>query len=288
VTGGTDGIGKEIAAGLATAGCRVLIVGRDPEKGRRAEGPAVEFLRADLSLGREADRLASDVADRVPALSFLVHSAGIVRGRRHVSGEGIESNFAVNYLSRFVLSTRLQPLLDRAAEVEGAPSRMLIVSGAARNGVVEFDDVNLSKHFSTIRAVRQFVEANDLLASELAERQSQRHTPIDVMCLKLGVVRTNIRREFPGWMTVVVRLLLDPLLGLDPREVGLAAIRLLLRTGDHGGDGVFYQFIRRMKPIAVPQSVRDPERRRRLWELSERLTAEAMRQRGHGACANSR
>jgi NAD(P)-dependent dehydrogenase (short-subunit alcohol dehydrogenase family) len=37
VTGGTDGIGKEIARGLAVRGARVIIVGSDPEKGRRAE-----------------------------------------------------------------------------------------------------------------------------------------------------------------------------------------------------------------------------------------------------------
>ena len=36
VTGGTDGIGKEVAHGLAIAGHQVIVVGRDREKGERA------------------------------------------------------------------------------------------------------------------------------------------------------------------------------------------------------------------------------------------------------------
>ncbi len=37
VTGGTDGVGKEVARGLARAGHRVILVGRDAEKGALVE-----------------------------------------------------------------------------------------------------------------------------------------------------------------------------------------------------------------------------------------------------------
>ena len=37
VTGGTDGIGKEIARGLVARGARVIIVGSDPQKGKRVQ-----------------------------------------------------------------------------------------------------------------------------------------------------------------------------------------------------------------------------------------------------------
>ena len=33
ITGGTDGIGKEVASGMARAGHRVLLVGRNRQKG---------------------------------------------------------------------------------------------------------------------------------------------------------------------------------------------------------------------------------------------------------------
>src|SRR5579859_1098132 len=115
VTGGTDGVGKEVARGLASAGHRVILVGRDAGKGTRVEremrettgNAEVWFLQADLGLVREAVRLAGEIAGRWPELHYLVHSAGVVRGRRELTAEGVESNFAINYLSRFVLTGRL-------------------------------------------------------------------------------------------------------------------------------------------------------------------------------------
>jgi NAD(P)-dependent dehydrogenase (short-subunit alcohol dehydrogenase family) len=60
VTGGTDGIGKEIARGLAARGARVIIVGSDPRKGKTVQNELreetghddVDFLRVDLSRNR--------------------------------------------------------------------------------------------------------------------------------------------------------------------------------------------------------------------------------------------
>jgi short-subunit dehydrogenase len=61
VTGGTDGIGKEIARGLAREGVDLVIVGRDAQKGERAAqdlrhsagNPSVAFLQADLARMRQ-------------------------------------------------------------------------------------------------------------------------------------------------------------------------------------------------------------------------------------------
>ena len=177
VTGGTDGIGKEISRGLARSGYGVILVGRDAEKGERArrelrnsEGEAdVQFLRADLSLVREANRLADEVSGRWPGLHRLVHCAGVVQGRRELTSEGVESNFAINYLSRFVLSERLLPLLEKAGE-PGPAARIVIVGGAAQNGTIYYDDVNLTKRFGILRVVGQFCQANDLFTIELARR----------------------------------------------------------------------------------------------------------------------
>ena len=70
VTGGTDGIGKQVATGRARKGCQVVILGRNEQKGsraaselRRATGNRnIEFIRADLSLMSEARRLAEQDA----------------------------------------------------------------------------------------------------------------------------------------------------------------------------------------------------------------------------------
>ena len=111
VTGGTDGIGREIAAGLARAGLTVVVVGRDAQKGAQAERELreltrdrqVHFLRADLGCMRDVRCLAHEVAGRWPSLDLLVLNAGIVLGRVVAS-----SAFSVGTgLIRFSASSRL-------------------------------------------------------------------------------------------------------------------------------------------------------------------------------------
>ncbi len=281
VTGGTDGIGKEVARGLARAGHSVALVGRDGEKGtqaaqeiRETTGNAnVQFLHADLGLVREANRLAAEVSDRWSGLHYLVHSAGIVRGRRELTVEGVESNFAVNYLNRFVLTTRLLPLLEAAGR-PGKATRIVIVGGAAQNGTIHFYDVNLTANFVTLRAVLQFCQANDIFNVELARRLTA-DLRVTIACLKIGVVKTNIRQEFPRWMKVLVPLL-DPFLAQTPQEAAGAALRLLLDEDLEGVTGALFLKIKKLKRLTPSAGVRDPEEGTRLWELSERLTAKAL------------
>src|SRR5579872_2636783 len=190
VTGGTDGIGKAIARGLAAQRMQVLIVGSNPRKGQIAErelrestgNDHVYFRRADLSLMREVRRLADEVAAEIPVLHYLVLCAGVVWGRRVMTDEGIESNFAIGYLSRFALTQRLLPVLKN--------SRILVISGSA-NGKIHYPDVNLTTNFATPRVVRQLCEANDVFILEQARRLNGGGT---INILKVGPVRTNISR----------------------------------------------------------------------------------------------
>jgi NAD(P)-dependent dehydrogenase (short-subunit alcohol dehydrogenase family) len=284
VTGGTDGVGKEVARGLARAGHRVVLVGRDADKGARVErelrettsNADVQFLQADLSLVREANRLADEIASRWPALHYLVHSAGVVRGRRELTAEGVESNFAINYLSRFALTMRLLPLLEATGR-PGEVARIVIVSGAAQNGTIHFDDVNLTANFTTLRAVWQFCGANDVFTVELARRQAEDDGDphVTITSLKLGVVKTNIRREFPRWMQWLVPLVFDPLLAQTPQEAAESALRLVLAEDLEGATGVLFSKIKKLKQVMPTARVRNPEEGRRLWELSERLMAKA-------------
>ncbi len=281
VTGGTDGIGKEIARGLAARGARVLIVGRDLVKGSRAErelrhssgNRSVEFLPADLMLMREARRVADEVVGRCSALHYLVHSAGLIRGRHELTDEGIESNFAINYVSRFVVTNQLLCVLQAAGQ-PGRAARILIIGGAARNGRIRFEGVNLTGKFNSIRAVGQFCQANDVFTVELARRLaaecSQRVT---VANLKIGVVRTNIRRrpDFPRIMKVLAPLL-DPFLAMGVETAGAAGLRILLEKEYEDVNGALFLMIKKFQRISPSPSTADPQTGRRLWELSQQIS----------------
>jgi NAD(P)-dependent dehydrogenase (short-subunit alcohol dehydrogenase family) len=283
VTGGTDGIGKEVARGLGRGGAQVLLVGRDEGKGRRAEeelrastaNDGIFFIRADLGLMREVERLAVEIGRRAPALHTLVHSAGIVRRDHALTKEGIESNFAVNFLSRFALTTRLLPNLQAAGK-PGRAARVVMVSGAARHGRVHFDDVNLSGTFTTVGAVRQFCAANDLFTIELARRLADPNigSRVTVSCLKLGVVKTGIRRGFPGWMKVLVPLVMDPLFGQTAQQAAQGVLGLVWGPEFEGMSGALFLQIRKFKRIFTRADA-DPHDGARLWRLSEEIISRA-------------
>ncbi|MBU6302731.1 MAG: SDR family oxidoreductase [Verrucomicrobia bacterium] len=85
ITGGTRGLGLEMARALAEAGASVLLTGSNPENLTQAEatlragGHDVTSLRADLSQPEEAERLGALVLREHPPVDILINNVG---GRR--------------------------------------------------------------------------------------------------------------------------------------------------------------------------------------------------------------
>src|ERR1035438_6523490 len=174
VTGGTGGIGKATATGLAALGARVGITGRDQA---RAEGAAaaipsatgnqaVDIFAADLSAQAGVRGLAAQVLDTYPRLDVLVNNAGGFWAHRHVTADGLEHTFALNHLAPFLLTSLL---LDRLTA--SAPARIITVSsGAHARGRIDFDDLQGERNYSGQRAYSQSKLANVMFTYELAQR----------------------------------------------------------------------------------------------------------------------
>ncbi len=133
VTAGTGGIGLETAKGLARHGFAVTVVGRNAERGTSAikeiaavaTGAAPRFVTADLASLGQVRALAAHLAAEGP-LKVLVNNVGAMFPQRRQTVDGIESSFAVNHLSPYLLT---ELLLDRLQAA--APSRIVNVTSAA-------------------------------------------------------------------------------------------------------------------------------------------------------------
>jgi gluconate 5-dehydrogenase len=110
VTGGTRGIGRAIALGLAEAGASVLAAGRDADAGRAVQqeatgrGLAVQFLSLDVRSSAEVDAAFAQVGERLGRLDALVNNAGVSPFRRTVaemSDEDWQSVLDVNLTGAF-------------------------------------------------------------------------------------------------------------------------------------------------------------------------------------------
>jgi NAD(P)-dependent dehydrogenase (short-subunit alcohol dehydrogenase family) len=172
ITGSTDGVGRMVAQRLGEAGARVLVHGRNRERGERlvaeieAGGGTAEFLAADLAALAEVRRLAEAVQERTDRLDILINNAGIGTGGagapRQTSADGHELRFAVNYLAGFLLTRLLLPLLKPSA-----PARIVNVASAGQQPI-DLADVMLTRGYSGTRAYCQSKLAQIMFTIDLA------------------------------------------------------------------------------------------------------------------------
>jgi NAD(P)-dependent dehydrogenase (short-subunit alcohol dehydrogenase family) len=260
VTGSTDGVGRLVARRLGEAGARVLVHGRNQERGERLVveikegGGTAEFLAADLAALAEVRRLADAVRQRTDRLDILVNNAGIGTGGegapRQTSADEHELRFAVNYLAGFLLTRLLLPLL-----ASSVPARIVNVASAGQQAI-DFSDVMLTRGYSGTRAYRQSKLAQIMFTIDLAAE------------LRGSGVTVNALHPATYMDTSMVRQA-----GVVPRssvkEGAEAILNLALSPALEGQSGLYFNGQREARADAQAY---DPEARRRLKAISLELT----------------
>jgi NAD(P)-dependent dehydrogenase (short-subunit alcohol dehydrogenase family) len=258
VTGSTDGVGREVAQRLGGDGWHVLVHGRDRERGKKVVAAiektrgTAEFIAADLSTLAEVRRLAEAVQETTQRLDLLINNAGIgsggPQGMRQESVDGFELRFAVNYLSGFLLTYLLLPLIENSA-----PARIVNVSSLGQQAI-DFDDVMLTHDYSGMRAYRQSKLAQILFTLDLA--RDLEGTGVTVTTLHPATfMNTAMVRQFGTPMSTV--------------EEGADAIMRLAVSGDlEGNTGLYFNGQREAKADAQAY---DAAARQKLKALSLEL-----------------
>jgi NAD(P)-dependent dehydrogenase (short-subunit alcohol dehydrogenase family) len=257
ITGATDGLGKGLAQELAPTGARLILHGRDQEKGealleelRPNSSGDLEFRLAHFRALDEVRNLADSMQGE-ERIDVLVNNAGTgTAGPREESDDGCELTLQVNYLAPFLLTRRLLPLVKSSA-----PSRIVNVSSAGQ-APIDFDDLMLEHSYSGFQAYCQSKLALVMLTFDLAEELEG--SGVTANCLHPGTyLPTNMVR----------RAGIEP---VTPLKDGVAAtMRLIVSPEVEGVNGHYFDGTRESAPH--PQA-EDPEARRRLRELSEELT----------------
>ena len=270
VTGGTGGIGRATAAGLAALGARVGITGRDQARTRAAAAqiadesgnPAVDAFAADMSGQAEVRRLAAAVLDAYPRLEVLVNNVGGFWASRHLTADGLERTFAVNHLAAFLLTDLLLGRLTASA-----PARIVTVaSNAQAMGKVSFDDLQGESGYSGSRAYSQSKLANVMFSYELARRLAG--TGVTATVLHPGLVRTAFSAEDPSPLSKVMIPLLRPFMK-TPADG--AATSLYLASAPEA-EGVTGRYFASRKPKTSSKASYDTAAAARLWHVSAGLT----------------
>lgn len=270
VTGGTGGIGRATATGLAALGARVGITGRDQARTQtaaaqiasQAGNPAVDAFAADMSSQTEVRRLAAAVLDAYPRLDVLINNVGGFWASRHVTADGLEHTLAVNHLAAFLLTSLL---LDRLKA--SPPARIVTVSSNAQAlGKLDFDDLQGQRGYSGQRAYSQSKLANVMFTYELARRIAG--TGVTATVLHPGLVRTAFSAEDPSLLSKIMIPLLRPFMKTPARG---AATSIYLASAPEAA-GFTGQYFANRRPRTSTKASYDTDAMARLWQVSTTLT----------------
>jgi NAD(P)-dependent dehydrogenase (short-subunit alcohol dehydrogenase family) len=196
--------------------------------------------------------LAEQVEHQNDDLDVLVNNAGIgTLGGRDESRDGYELTFAVNYLAGYLLTRLLLPLLEHSA-----PARVVNVASAGQMPI-DFDDVMLERDYSGVQAYCQSKLAQVMFTFDLAPKLWDKG--VTVNCLHPATFMPT-------------KMVLDAgATPLSSLEQGVEAVKRLVVDPDlEPVTGKYFDGEHEAR--AHPQAY-DADARRKLRELSERLTA---------------
>ena len=288
VTGASGGIGYATARALLAAGAEVVLASHNEARGAAAlarlreacPGAAVRFARLDLAAPDSVAGFAAGLLAAGRGVDLLVNNAAVMGLPRRLTGDGLELQFATNYLGHFALTALLLPLLRRGAR----PRVVSLSSLAAWRGAIGFDNLQGEHSYAPMRAYAASKLATLIFALELQRRSDAVGWGLTSIAAHPGVSNTNIITSGPaarGAARAIWRLA-GPFasLLLQPAEQGALPVLYAATSPDARGGGYYGpagpgELRGRPAPARIPQAARDEAVATRLWRESERLAGVA-------------
>ena len=279
VTGGTGGIGYEIARGLAGWGAQVLITGREAASGRRAAaaiggetGQKVTFVQADHATVGGNQQAADEVRAAVDGLDMLINNVGGLCQTRRETGDGYEAMLAMNFVGPFALTRELLPLLRSRA-----PARCINVVSAGFKMFKgdPFEDLQSRQRFVSGDVYARTKLLNVLFGLALAQR-----LPVEQVTVNLvhpGLAWTPMTQSMTSQTIPAFRVVWSLVRAVQrrrpPEKAGRRVATLVASAVAGAVTGRYFEGGRRPKRLSAREL--DPRRQQQVWRLGEQLVAQA-------------
>jgi len=267
ITGANSGIGKATAIGLAKMNATIIMMCRNKERGEEAQKEIIELtgnkkvdlLLCDLSSQESISKFVSEFKSKYQKLHILINNAGVMLSKRAISVDGLEMNFAVNYIAPFLLTNLLLDVLKKSA-----PSRIINVSSAAhRMAKMDFDDLQSEKRkYRLFKIYGVSKLALMLFSYELSRRLEG--TSVTVNTIHPGVVNTNLGQDQSSFSKGFAKLFFK-----KPEKGAETSIYLASSQEVEGITGKYYA--KKQQKQSSEESYNE-DYAKRLWELSTEMT----------------
>ena len=224
ITGATDGIGLAAAKEVSKKGYHIGLVGRNPEKGKKAIETIIsysgnenlDFFECDLSLVKNVKSLSEQIKQKYNKVDVLLNNAGGANKKKIITSEGLEKTFATNQMNYFVLSTELLDIIS-----ESYDGRIVNVASNAHIGAeVDYGNINSEKSFSAWTSYCVSKLMNIMFTYQLSLMQDK----VSINVLHPGFVDTNIAGNEGNLIKYIVKF----------------GAKMFARTVDNGADSSIY------------------------------------------------
>lgn len=276
VTGANIGLGYETALALAAKEMEVVLACRNMQKAEAAKSnilkqhpnATINCIQLDLRKLSSVRAFAKAYAKQYNQLDVLINNAGIMMPPFSLTEDGSESQLGVNYISHFLLTYLLFPILKKTAN-----SRIVsLASIAHKNGNINFDDLHSQKEYSKMGAYAQSKLACLMFAYELQRRLDKAgHTTLSVAAHP-GVSNTNLGQHFPKIVQSVMPYLLFFMLQ-PPKNAAeptlYAALGKDINGGDYTGPNGWKEYKGKAVKVGSTRRSKNEELLTKLWEVTE-------------------
>lgn len=214
VTGANQGLGFQISVELASRGSTLYMCCRNETRGKAAlekvkeisMNDDVHLILCDVSSLKDVGSLVKEWKESKRPLHVLVNNAGVLihhdddDGKKTVSVDGYEINFATNTLGVYALTTGLAPVLKMSASEQDVSRVIMVSSGGALTAALEVDDLEGKNCKSRDGSVYYARDKRRQIA--LAEYFNEEWKNEHVMCCSMhpGWVETEgVKSSIPGF-----------------------------------------------------------------------------------------
>ncbi|XP_074597357.1 retinol dehydrogenase 13-like [Brevipalpus obovatus] len=293
VTGGNRGIGRQIAKDLYERGARVIIACRKSEyanelykefghnqQQQQQQDSSLHRLKVHqvnfLSL-RSVQEFASLIVKQEERLDILINNVGIMGPKeKSFSDDGIEMTFHVNYLSPFLLTRQLLPLLNRTKD-----SRVICITSEYNLLPYNFDKDLLTKTSPKYDALLNYslskLALNSFvikLANEnIGKQDGQSNGTMSIFSVHPGCVKTNLVSNDASKFYQISFMLQKLIRGVSVERGARGPLYAALEPNVERLSGAYMIAGHVFKPNKMCLK---PEFRDDLWEFSENLITQSL------------
>ncbi|XP_076237175.1 retinol dehydrogenase 12 [Calliopsis andreniformis] len=270
VTGGSRGIAVELVKMLleldmeVIIACRRTVAGEKTIKQIRESGiktGTTKVYKLDNASLKSVKQFAEEIKRDYKEIHVLVNNAGVMFCPYEETEDGFEQQWGVNYLSHFLLTILLLPLL-KAGGLPQKSSRIVNVSSCAHLlGKINFKDINSKNRFITLSAYAQSKLAQVVFTQKLQNMLQEKDYNVQVYSVHPGVVLTELFVHSYLWK---IKALLQYFIK-TPKAGALSIAYAAVNPAIENNGGVY---INNCRPSPVNPDALNPSIQDQLIELS--------------------